>query len=251
MKLDLQSKVILVTGSSRGIGYSIAQVLSDEGSKVILNGRDLCQLELAAKNLPNAFVIAGDVSDPVESNYLISKVKEKYGRLDGLVCNVGSGSSVSPGCETYEEWQRAFSVNFFTATNMVESAQDLLAESEGAIVCISSICGLETIQGAPVTYSVTKAGLNAYVKGIARPLGKKGIRINAVAPGNILFEGSVWDRKMAQDKESVKNMLDKEVALSRLGNPFEVADLVAYLLSSKAGFATGSIWTLDGGQVRN
>ena len=85
---------------------------------------------------------------------------------------------------------------------------------------------------------------------MARPLGKEGIRINAVAPGNILFDGSVWSRKLAEDADGVQAMLAREVALGRLGTPREVAELVAYLVSSRAAFATGAVWTLDGGQVR-
>ena len=87
------------------------------------------------------------------------------------------------------------------------------------------------------------------MRGIARPLGEEGVRINAVAPGNILFEGSVWSRKLAEDATAVQTMLRKNVALSKLGTPQDVASLVAYLVSPVSGFATGAIWTLDGGQV--
>lgn len=242
MNLDLKGKVVLITGSSRGIGNAIAKALSDEGCNVVLNGRNAKALEAAADKIENASIAVGDVANPVEAKRIIDRIRTLHDGLDGLVCNVGSGRSVPPGTESYDEWQRVFSVNLFSATNMVENAQELLSESKGSIVCVSSICGLEVIDGAPITYSVAKAGLNAYVKGIARPLGKKGIRINAVAPGNILFKGSVWDRKLSQDKEEVEDMLQKNVALSRLGKPSEVADIVAFLLSSKATFATGGVW---------
>ena len=109
--------------------------------------------------------------------------------------------------------------------------------------------GIEVIPGAPITYSAAKAALNAYVRGIARPLGKQGVRINAVAPGNILFDGSVWSRKLAEDAPAVQAMLAKDVALGSLGTPYDVGSLVAYLASSRCSFASGSIWTLDGGQV--
>lgn len=134
---------------------------------------------------------------------------------------------------------------------MVEAAQEMLGASHGSIVCLSSICGIEIVPGAPVTYSAAKAALHAYVHGIARPLGKKGVRINAVAPGNVLFDGSVWSKKMTEDAQSVQAMLEKDVPLARFGTPQEVADLVAYLASPRSGFATGGVWTLDGGQVRS
>jgi NAD(P)-dependent dehydrogenase (short-subunit alcohol dehydrogenase family) len=158
---------------------------------------------------------------------------------------------VPSGEETLEEWQRVFALNLWSTTNSVEAAREALAASKGTIVCVSSICGLEVIPGAPVTYSAAKAALHAYVRGIARPLGREGVRINAVAPGNILFDGSVWSRKLADDPQAVKAMLDKEVALGRLGTPHDVAGLVVYLASPRAGFATGGIWTLDGGQTRS
>ena len=154
-----------------------------------------------------------------------------------------------PGEETAKEWQRVFALNLWSTTNTIEAARTALASSQGVIVCVSSICGLEVVAGAPVTYSAAKAALHAYVRGIARPLGKQGVRINAVAPGNILFDGSVWSDKLAEDAESVATMLHDHVSLSKLGSPEDVANLVTFLVSSKSRFATGAIWALDGGQV--
>ena len=133
---------------------------------------------------------------------------------------------------------------------MVEAARASLARSNGSIVCVSSICGDEVIEGAPVTYSAAKAALNAYVRGIARPLGREGIRINAVAPGNILFDGSVWAEKLGDNPDGVQRMLDAETSLARLGTPDEVANTVLFVASASTAFATGSVWTLDGGQRR-
>jgi NAD(P)-dependent dehydrogenase (short-subunit alcohol dehydrogenase family) len=114
---------------------------------------------------------------------------------------------------------------------MVEAAGKALAATKGSIVCISSICGNEVVPGVLVTYSAAKAALNSYVRGIARPLGKQGIRINAIAPGNILFDGSVWSRNLAEDESAVKKMLERDVALNQLGTPMNVAELAAYLVS--------------------
>lgn len=251
MQLDLTGKVALVTGSSRGIGKAVAEVLCAEGCRVALNGRDPAELKRAAEELPGSLTVAGDVTRPDEACRIVSDVVKALGRIDILVCNVGSGRSVPPGEETYEEWQRVFAVNLWAATNCVEAARGALADSRGSIVCISSICGLEVVPGAPVTYSAAKSALNAYVRGIARPLGQQGIRINAVALGNMLFEGSVWSRKLVENAAAVEVMLKREVATGRLGLPHEAADLVTYLASPRSSFATGAIWTLDGGQVRS
>ena len=251
MQLDLTGKVALVTGSSKGIGWAIAQTLHGECCRVALNGRIEQDLTAATTQLDGSIGVVGDVTDPGEAQHIVAEVLRTFGRLDILVCNVGSGRSVPPSKETADEWQRVFALNLWSTTNSVEAARDALVASKGVIVCISSICGLEVIPGSPVTYSAAKAALHAYVRGIARPLGKKGVRINAVAPGNILFEGSVWSRKMVEDTQAVQAMLSKEVALGSLGTPEDVANLVAYLVSPRTDFATGGVWTLDGGQVHS
>jgi 3-oxoacyl-[acyl-carrier protein] reductase len=251
MQLNLAGKTALITGSSKGIGLSIAQALHDEGCRVVLNGRNSVDLAKATAQISGAIGVVGDVTQPVEAQKVVSEVLKSFGKIDIVVCNVGSGQSVPPGEETPEEWQRIFALNLWSTTNTVAAARNALADSKGVIVCISSICGLEMIVGAPVTYSAAKAALHAYVRGIARPLGKQGIRINAIAPGNILFDGSVWSRKVSENGAAVQTMLEKDVSLVCLGRPLDVANLVVYLSSACAGFATGAIWTLDGGQVHS
>ena len=251
MQLDLAGKVALVTGSSRGIGRAIAEVLHAEGCQLAINGRSSVTLEKVATELSGASPIVADVTQPDQAIRMVDETVEALGDIDILVCNVGSGRSVPPGQETYAEWQRIFALNLWSTTNVVEAARDSLAKTNGVIVCISSICGLEVVPGAPVTYSVAKAALNAYIRGIARPLGKQGIRINAIAPGNILFEGSVWSRKLAEDADAVQAMLESDVPLNKLGTSRDVAELVAYLASPRANFATGTVWTLDGGQIHS
>lgn len=249
MNLNLAGKSALITGSSKGIGRAIAEALHAEGCRVALNGRNSTDLDLAVSQLNGAIGIVCDVTQELEARKLIEEVVSKFGGLDILVCNVGSGRSVAPGQETSEEWRRMFEINLWSATNTIEAAKDALIGSKGSIVCISSICGLEVIPGAPVTYSAAKAALNAYVRGMARAFGKDGVRINAVAPGNILFEGSVWLKKIEDEPDSVLKMLESEVPLSRLGVPEDIASLVIYLTSERSSFATGKIWAIDGGQL--
>ncbi len=250
MDLELTGKTVLVTGSGRGIGLAIAKVLHQEGCCVALNGlHETGIASIAANWVERVSFHVADVTQPEKCDRLINAVAREWGGLDLLVCNVGSGASVPPGQETPEEWHRVINLNLFATTNMVKAAREQLAASGGAIVCISSICGLETL-GAPVTYSAAKSALNSYVKGIARPLAKQGIRINAIAPGNILAKGGTWERKLQENPTGVQTMLEREVALQRLGKPEEIANFTAFLLSTKASFATGAVYVVDGGQIR-
>jgi 3-oxoacyl-[acyl-carrier protein] reductase len=251
--LGLENRVALVTGASRGIGLAIARALSGEGCRMALNARgEPGLMEAAALLGAPASTHVGDVRDATAARALIEAVVARWGSLDLVVCNVGSGASVPPGQETEEEWRRVLDLNLLATTNTIAAARPALAKGSGdrAIVCISSICGLAAL-GAPVTYSAAKAALNATVRGLARPLAAEGIRINAVAPGNILFPGGTWATKLAQAPDAVADMLSREVALKRLGKPEEVADLVTFLASPRAAFITGAVTVADGGQLRS
>ena len=250
MDLGLIGKRILITGSSQGIGLAIAQAFHLEGSQIVANGRNEKQLKLSVGNKKSYFGVAADVTDPVAAKELVNQTLALLGGIDVLVCNVGSGASARPGTEVFSDWQSSLSINLLSTTNMVQAAKPSLAKSKGAIVCISSICGEEVIPGAPVTYSAAKAALNAYIRGISVPLAAESIKINGVAPGNILFKGSVWEKKNIQDKSAVKKMICSSVPLKRLGNPRDVANLVLWLSSPLASFVTGAIYVTDGGQSR-
>jgi 3-oxoacyl-[acyl-carrier protein] reductase len=251
MNLELTGKTAVVTGASRGIGLSVARLLSQEGCHVVLNARDEKGLTRAAQEIEGPVsLVAGDVTAAGVAEKIVAAAHNVASRLDILVCNVGSGRSAPPGEENSDDWEEMLSLNLHATTKMVGASEDALSAFDGAIVCISSICGLEVL-GAPVPYAAAKAALNAWVKNAARPLARRGIRVNAVAPGNILFDGSVWERKMASDNDAVQAMLRRDVALARLGQPEEIANAVAFLASPRSAFTTGSILVVDGGQTRS
>jgi len=250
MNFSLSGKNVLITGSSRGIGLEIAKKFNSEGSNVILNGRDKKELNKAKNTIKGSYSFLSDFSNFEETKRKIPNLLKEIKYLDILVCNIGNGRSVKPGKEHYKEWQKVFASNLWATTNSVELLSDYLIPHESSIICISSICGLQTIEGAPVTYSAAKAALNSYVCGISRPFAERGIRINAVAPGNIYFKDSTWEKKLNDDPEKVNQMIRKNVPLKMFGSPEDVANFVLYLASPLSKFITGSIFTVDGGQLK-
>jgi len=248
MELGLAGKSVLVTGASRGIGFAIAGAFIREGARVAIAARNGGSLQLAASALGDfCSAHVADVTDPLACTALCAAVAA-LGGIDILVTAAGSGASVPPGQEDAAEWQRVMALNFFSATNAIAAARPYLARAASpAIVCISSICGSEVVAGAPVTYSAAKAALNAAVRGLARPLAAEGIRINAVAPGNILAPGGTWEKKLRETPETVAAVLSA-VPQGRLGAAADVADAVLFLASARAGFITGTVHVVDGGQ---
>ena len=251
MESLFKGKKVLITGSSKGIGFHIADAFYRLGGDVILNGRNEKELTLAKNRLPGSNFYVADITNPTHAQNLAKSIENDLGGLDILICNVGSGKSVLPGNENNKEWKAVFDTNFYSATNIIESSINLLSASNGSIVCISSICGQEVIEGAPITYSCAKAALNHYIKAVSRPFGELNVRINGVAPGNIIFKGSTWEEKLETNFDQVQKYLSNNVALNKLGTPDDVANIVVFLSSPENNFATGQVWNIDGGQTKS
>jgi len=250
MKINLKGKNALVTGSSQGIGFDIAKTLKGNGCNIVINGRNLTKLNIAKKKLKNCMAIKGDVAKYKEANSIIKKFRKYYKTLDILVCNVGNGKPMKKVADI-KEWHRSFDINFWSSLNIINCAQKFLIESKASIICISSICGLENIQGAPIPYSVAKSALNSFVVNQSKFFGNFKTRINAIAPGNIIFNGSVWSKKMKNAPHRTKKFLKENVALNSFGKPNDISNLVLYLASDETKYITGSIFKVDGGQVKS
>jgi 3-oxoacyl-[acyl-carrier protein] reductase len=257
MDLGLQNQVVFVAGSSRGIGKAIAAALLDEGACVVLTGRDPEALELATadlatkENYERILPIVGDLGDPAKIEAAYERTVTHFGRIDHLIANLGTGKGV-PGWEQSEaEWTRLFELNFFASTRLTQAVLPHLLKNEagGSILYISSIVALEATP-APLPYSAAKAALENYSKNLARQLGAQKVRVNTLAPGNILFEGGSWEKRLHEQREGVEKMLQSEVPQQRFGKPEEIAALAAWLCSPAALFVTGSRFVADGGQTR-
>ena len=261
LDLGLNNQRVVVTGSSQGIGLAIVRAFLQEGARVVMTGRNAQTLTAQSTALSHVFdeeriaTFAGDLGEENKVIQLLKHMEHLWGGVDHLVCNIGSGRSVPPLQEDGPEWERMLALNLLNAVTVVRVFQSLLAESArernhtASITLIGSICGMAAL-GCPVAYAAAKAAVESYAKGIARPLGPHGVRVNLVSPGNILFPGSTWENKLAGNAQGVEDMLNKEVALQRLGAAEEVGSVVVFLASDQAGFITGANWVVDGGQLR-
>jgi len=257
MDLQLQDQVAFIAGSSRGIGRAIAMAMLAEGARVVLTGRDAGSLrstseELGSNAAPDRLLaISGDLTVAAVVSDAIDRAVEVFGRIDHLVANLGSGSGSAGWDQADEEWHRLFEHNFFASVRLTRAVLPvLLARGGGSILYVSSITGVEAT-AAPLAYSAAKAALINYAKNLSRQLGSRGVRVNTIAPGNVVFAGGAWARRVDADPSAVQKMLSDEVPQGRLGTPDEIASLAAYLCSSRASFCTGACYVIDGGQTRS
>jgi 3-oxoacyl-[acyl-carrier protein] reductase len=254
--LHLEDQVALVAGSSRGIGLATARAVLAEGCRTVITGRDPERLEGARASLvaesgaERVLAFAGDVCDPAAIGTILESIQDAWGRLDCLVANVGTGRGPTGWQVPEADWSRLIDENLSCTYRVVQAVLPLMiGAGRGSIVMVASIAGLEST-GAPLPYGAAKAALVHFSGGLAREVGPSNVRINAVAPGNILFPGGSWERHLAQRRDDVLRQIDAEVPLRRFGRPEEIADLIVYLSSDRAAFITGSCVVADGGQTR-
>jgi len=245
MSASLVSKVALVTGAARGIGYAIASRLAADGARVALLDLDAAAAEAAATKIGGtALWLAADVTKAAEVEGAIGRVMDACGRLDIVVNNAGITGRSFPIWElSDEDWRRVIEADLTSVFLCCRAAvKVMLGQGSGRIVNIASIAGKE---GNPtlVPYSAAKAGVIGLTKALAKEVCTRGILVHAVAPAVIGTE------LLQQMEQSTVDLLVSKIPMGRVGRPEEVAALVAWLCSDDCSFTTGAVHDLSGGRA--
>jgi NAD(P)-dependent dehydrogenase (short-subunit alcohol dehydrogenase family) len=246
----LDGKVAIVTGASKGIGESIARILAEAGSKVVVSSRKQEAVEAVAESFRQAGLeatgIACHVGDPVQRRHLISDVLAKYGGVDVLVNNAAVNPVYGPIAEAdFDVFNKIMDVNVkapFELSNLVY--EEMKKRGGGSIIHISSVEGLKPGFGLGL-YSTSKAALIMLAQNQAKEWGKDGIRVNVLAPGLVKtkFSAAIWQN------EAVLKQLERHLPLGRMALPEEMAGLALFLASPASSYCTGGVFGADGGYL--
>ena len=242
---NFEKKVVLITGGGTGIGKATASAFIAKGATVVITGRRQAVLEQTTRELgAQSYAIAGDVSKNGEPNRIIEEVISKFGRLDVLVNNAGTGSMGLLSQTTDEIIESIYRTNVFAPLALIRKATTHLAESKGVVINISSVAASAMMPGV-AAYASSKAAVEHATRLLAAELGPMGIRVNAVAPG--LTDTDITEEVKAN--EQMLGMIIAQTPMGRLGEPKDIANAVILLAESRAGWITGQCVQAGGGYL--
>ncbi len=242
---ELEGKVALVTGGSRGIGRAVVHELALAGATVAVVGRNGEAAAAAAAELPGEGHVgyACDVGDHEAATDTVKQAEEDLGPLYTLVNNAGITKDTLLLRMKSDDWDEVIRVNLKGAFNMTRAAcRGLMRRREGSIINVSSVVGLIGNAGQ-ANYAASKAGLLGFTKSVARELAPRGVRCNAVAPGYIRTDMT------AELDETVVEQLQAHIPMERMGEPDDVASVIRFLAGPGARYITGQVISVDGGMV--
>jgi len=245
MKL-LEGKTALVTGASRGIGRAISLKLAEQGCNVAFTDLSVNEAAIAVEAELKAFGVqakayASDASNFQNSQDVVDEIAKDFGRIDILVNNAGITKDTLLMRMSEEQWDLVININLKSVFNLTKAVQKyMLKQRSGSIVNISSVVGVSGNAGQ-ANYSASKAGIIGFTKSVAKELGSRNIRCNAIAPGFIITEMT------AKLSPEVVEEWQKEIPLKRGGTPEEVANAVVFFGSEMSSYVTGQVMLVCGG----
>lgn len=248
-KFRMDGKVAVVTGASSGLGVYFARALAEAGADVVLAARRVDKLanaaELVAATGRAALPVATDVADPDAATAMVQAAMERFGRVDVLINNAGIGTAHPATRETPEQFREVIDINLNGAYWAAQACGRVMGPGS-SIINISSVLGLTTAGLPQAAYAASKAGLIGLTRDLAQQWGgRKGIRVNAIAPG--FFESEMTDSYRPGYLDSVSH----RIVLGRMGDPEELAATAVWLASDAGGYVTGQTLAVDGGFTIN
>ena len=237
MNLGLAGRVALVCGGTRGIGRAVANLLTEEGALVAINGRD-----------PKTAPFPADVAVPAQAEKLVHDVVKKFGRLDVLFCNAGGPPAASFTDQPADAWQKAIDLNLLSTIHLARAAVPIMTKAKwGRIICLTSFVALQPLPGL-ILSSTARSGVLGFAKALSDEVAKAGITVNSICPGFIATE-RVQD--LAKARPAMIEQGIAETPIGRIGTPEELAAAVVFLASERASYITGAVLRVDGGLIRS
>jgi gluconate 5-dehydrogenase len=250
-KFRLDGRRALVTGASRGLGRAMAQAIAEAGADLVLVGRDIESLRKAQAELAplgrRIDVLSGDLETPAGTEAMCNAALGKHAPIDILINNVGGRrENILTEEMPTSEWLRLMDLNLtsaFIATRMIGS--HMLKRGYGRIINIASVCGF--IAGKNICgrhYETAKAALVGFTRAVGVDWAPRGVTVNAIAPGGFMTDAN---RRWFRERPELKQQIEAQIPMGRLGNPEELGPLALYLASEASSYMTGAVLTIDGG----